>query len=101
MIVEIELSEIEKYAVLSHEYRHDVMRSGHTVAALILTKLADTVTHSDIRVGDIVAWGPRPYGATGLAVLAVDGDIAWLRDRDGWYHHLPVSELRKPHPSEL
>lgn len=101
MIVEVDLSEIEQHAVLSHEYRTDVLRSGHTVAALLLTKLADTLAHSSIGVGDIVAWGPRPYGATGLTVLAVDGDIAWLRDRDGWYHHLPVAELRKPAPSEL
>jgi hypothetical protein len=101
MRVEIDLTTVEHDAITTDWYRQGLVDAGFTVAALTLTKLDEAIRNATIRVGDIVSWGPQPYGANGLVVLALDDTgVAWCCSENGTYHTVLASELRKPAVTE-
>lgn len=95
MRVELELSAIELEVVTSYAERQALRDAGMTIVAVLLARLDEAVRNATIRVGDTVSWGPPPYGADRLVVVAVDGDIAWCRSDTGTYHTVLVAEIRK------
>lgn len=102
MRIEADLSEIEVHAVGNEAYRRDLQEKGFTIAAVLFARLDEAVRNATIRVGDIVAWGPAPYGAQGLIVLALDeAGAAWCCSENGSYHTVRVDELRKPHAGKV
>ena len=97
MIVEIDVSQIERDAITNRTYIEQLIGNGYAIAAVVLAKLDQSIRNATIRVGDTVNWGPQPYGAVGLHVQAIDDDgVAWCRSENGTYHTVLVSELRKP-----
>jgi hypothetical protein len=102
MRIEADLSEIEMKAVGNEDYRRDLHQAGFAVAAVLFARLDEAVRNGTIRVGDIVAWGPAPYGTQGLIVLALDeAGAAWCCSENGSYYTVRVEELRKPHAGKV
>lgn len=94
-VVQVELGEFEIDLVMNPMYREDLLHKSLGATAAIMAKLAQAIEASQVAPGDCVNWGPRPYGATGLLLIAIDGDLGWCRTTDNTYVELPVAELWK------
>lgn len=89
MKVEVELTDEQVAWLRQGDFDAPIAAAQHllSIAEAVLAALPS----QSIKVGDTVR---SRGGASYRTVLAIDDEVAWVKDRSGW-HTVPVAELER------